>query len=169
MNQAELDVLIALAEDTVEAEGFEVERVELVGSTYITGAGQDVDILVLVEKQEFRGIGSDSFEDESWQYGGYEIEMEGGPCAGSHWGSWKKTIAGKVVNLLVTDNEEWFGNFIKAADICYLLHKMSKPPVEGMKPMVMEETVRYAIHNILMDDSTADVEIAAMYYLKEVP
>jgi hypothetical protein len=139
-----------IAKAAVEAEGFDVKREPVVvGSSYISDSTtSDIDVLVWVDKREFQSsIGGYSFSGTSWTYGGSFPGLDAG---GNHWGSWKKWVDGEEVNLLVTDDEEWYWNFVAAAKVCRYLF---------LKGIVQEKNVRHGIHNILMEDSMPDDEL----------
>jgi hypothetical protein len=132
---------IAYALKAVSDEGYEVLRHDIVGSTYIADNHEsDLDILVLVKKWE--DVSCMCFD--GWAYGGSVGEGDD-----DKWGSWKKFYNGKDVNLLVTDSQEYFSNWLLAAEVCRFVSLMSKD---------IEPSLRLGIHNIIMDDSDASLE-----------
>lgn len=123
--------------------------VELVGSSYITGQiTGDIDVLVLIP-EAYGGVDTIGFD--GWTYGG---SLDEGTDV---WGSWKQyfNYIGDV-NMLVTFSDKYFYSWLKAADTCRFLHK---------RGFVLSRAERVGIHNILMDDSTADLELANLHRL----
>lgn len=170
MELEKISELVNLGKTAVEKEGFTVRYAEHVGSRYITGGyGNDFDVLILIEKPEFQnGIGMHVFGDESWKYDGSHPCIEP-HCGDDRWGSWKKAVDGEFVNIIITEDEGWYWNFIKSAEVCRFIHLMSYAKEAGINDEVMgrapfrtachERELRYGIHNILMEDSTAMDEL----------
>jgi hypothetical protein len=144
-----------IAEDAAKNEGFTVIKSIIVGSSYIADSTEgDVDVLVLVKKEPGKYLGEWAFDPESgWLYGG----SDPGPEADSHWGSWKKFTCGREVNLLLTDSKEWYDSFMQAAEVCKFIHL-----VQQKFGLVPEKTLRYGIHNILMDETDASWEAKSL-------
>lgn len=115
-------------------------RYEVVGSTYIKDNHKsDIDVLVLVKDICLECTGF-----EGWEYGG-SVGM-----GNDHWMSWKKyTVDGVEVNMLLTTDEQYFYSWLTAAEVCRFLH------LQGYD--IRTSTV-HGIHEIIMDDSTAEVE-----------
>lgn len=126
----------------------------IVGSTYIQDVGpsafntRDLDILVLVSEY---GPGPMEIGFEGWAYGGSVGEGND-----SLWGSWKRSYNGLEVNLLVTGNREYYYKWLTAAEVCRYISLMQDMACER------EDDYRIGIHNIIMDDSTAEYEIERM-------
>lgn len=130
---------------------YEVKHAEVVGSTYIAGKeDRDIDVLLLVKAD--RNVEEMGFD--GWAYGGSVGEGND-----SHWGSWKKTFEGRDLNMLITTDETYFNAWLTAAEVCRYLHCKTNSYVDGVKPVIREADVRIAIHNIIMDDSTANEEL----------
>ena len=107
------------------------KRIELVGSTYIYGQGNDIDILVLLDSN---GVGVDELRLPGWVYGGST------PKSGDGWCSWKQGD----INLLVTEDQTYFNSWVTAAEVCkYLFLK---------RGVVLDKPDRIAVHAIIMDD-----------------
>jgi len=131
--------------EALRREGHKPERMEVVGSSYITDkTNGDLDILVYVNQGEFSiGVGSMAFT--GWTYGGSV-----GEDGEDNWGSWKKHVDGVgEVNMLVTTDETYFNAWLTSAEVCRLLH---------LRGILVPRDVRVGIHSIIMDDSTADYE-----------
>lgn len=139
-----LDKIKEKVRETVASEFGVPERVEVVGSTYITDAvGRDVDVLVYAERDEAQGS-VDAASFGGWDYGGSVGEGTEGK-----WGSWKRDLDGVAVNLLLCTDLDYFNAWLTAAEVCRLLFLQDGDTGKG---------IRVAIHNIIMDDSTADDE-----------
>lgn len=119
---------------------------ELVGSTYIADEQtRDVDILVLIPDADLSCI---FFSD--WQYGGSV-----GMGNESDWMSWKCVQNGLEINMLLTNKKTYFNAWLTAAEVCRFLF------LKGIK---LPSAAVHGIHEIIMDDSTADVEITRRNY-----
>jgi len=106
----------------------------LVGSTYIEDKlTNDVDVLLLVPT--FPLIPWDALT--GWAFDG------SGSKGDPRFQSLKKEVDGVVVNLLVTNNQLFFNNWVKAAQVCFLLHQD-----DG----VIEKRNRTSIHDIIMGE-----------------
>jgi len=107
------------------------KRIGLVGSTYIYGGGNDIDILVLLDST---GGSIEELRLPSWEYGGST------PKSGDKWCSWKQGD----INLLVTEDQTYFNAWVTAAEVCkYLFLK---------RGVVLDKPDRIAVHAIIMDD-----------------
>jgi hypothetical protein len=133
---------IAVAKKAISlALGKDIEQLrwDVVGSTYIKDKdSSDVDILVLDESM--------SLEEqffEGWAYGGSV------GAGNDHWMSWKRTVDGVEVNMLLVTDKTYFDLWLTAAEVCRFLH------LQGCD--VKSATV-HGIHEIIMDDSTAEEE-----------
>lgn len=121
--------------------GVDIEtlRYEIVGSTYISDkVTSDVDILVfdpsrMLEEELFDG----------WAYGGSV------GIGNDNWMSWKRTVDGVEVNMLLVTNEAYFNSWLTAAEVCRFLH------LQGYN---LRSASVHGVHEIIMDDSTADYE-----------
>lgn len=111
----------------------------IVGSTYIQGEGSDIDCLFLWEKVDVQCIGF-----PGWDYGGSIGEGNE-----SNWGSWKKGN----INLLVTSSKESYNAWLTSAEVCRFL---------SLRKIGLTRDERVAIHNIVMDDSTAEGETESL-------
>ena len=118
---------------------------DLVGSMYIVGEGQDIDVLVLVQVLGNNDI--QALEIEGWEYGG-SIPGEG---CGDNWISLKK----KDINLLVTSDKEYYDKWITAAEVCKYLQDSG---------VILTKQQRVSVHSIIMDDSAANVETKGKDY-----
>lgn len=115
---------------------------EFVGSGYIIDrAHGDVDLLVLVDRHP------DDLRFEGWVYGG-----SGGDYH-NQWGSWKRLVDGVEINMLLTNDADYYRAWCTAAEVCRFLH---------LSGVVVDKSRRIAIHNIIMDDSAAVSEQAAL-------
>lgn len=112
---------------------------ELVGSTYYRGEGQDIDILVLTSGD------IDSMSFDGWAYGGSE------GLFGSTWMSWKKG----TTNMLVTNKREYFSAWCTAAEVAKFL---------VLNGVTLRKGDVHGIHEIIMDDSTAEDEAKRRNY-----
>lgn len=109
-----------------------------VGSSYITGDGADLDLVVLVKikgstehdqliKAGFRWTGRDEYDDDQFA-----------------------TFRQDHINVMLTDSREFFAKFQEAAEVCKFLHQQY-----GFG----DKTTRIAIHRILMnEESVSEVQ-----------
>ena len=110
------------------------KRIELVGSTYIYGGGNDIDILVLLDRAIPLCPDVDALRLPGWEYGGST------PKSGDKWCSWKQGI----INILVTADQTYFNDWVTAAEVCkYLFLK---------RGIVLDKPERIAVHEIIMVD-----------------
>ena len=143
----ELDARIKLAQeavaDAIRVEGHTLVKTDLVGSTYITDKrDSDLDILCLVKSI----TDVDSMAFGGWAYGGSVGEGSDGV-----WGSWKKHISGAgEVNMLIVTDESYFNAWLTSAEVCRYLY---------LRGIVVPRVDRVSIHNIIMDDCSADIEV----------
>jgi len=136
-----------------EALGKDIDnfRHEVVGSTYIKGSDKsDVDMLILYPTRRTKGYSVnwgagdlDKLWFDGWTYGG-SVGM-----GNDNWMSWKRTVDGVEVNMLLVDEQPYFDSWLAASEVCRFLHLQGYDIKTG--------TV-HGIHEIIMDDSTAEVE-----------
>lgn len=118
--------------------GIKARQTSFVGSSYITDRTDgDVDVLCLINRDP-NDIGFDG-----WLYGGSVHE------GGDQWGSWKRTVDGVEVNMLLTQDLTYFMAWCTAAEVCRYLH---------LSGVTVPRVQRIGIHNIVMDDSDAESE-----------
>ncbi len=129
MNPIEYDLLISI--DPRLAEWAFAART--VGSTYIYGHGEDLDLLVLVRTPVGMSSLVNSWYHPDFKYGG------SGPKSGDNWCSWKRG----TLNLLLTDDEDLYDRWLMAAEVCRYLHLA--------KGVVLTKPERIAIHDIIME------------------
>lgn len=125
-----------------------IEEVAIVGTAYIEDKDStDVDILVFLRP------GCRPAEElylENWTYSGSNAAHTNDKFA-----SFKRVVMGVTVNLLVTSDALYFMDWVTAAEVCRFLHVMGVPVPAG---------VRHGIHEIIMDDSTAEQEAPRRNY-----
>lgn len=112
-------------------------RYQLVGSTYIMGQGKDIDMLFKVE--------SLSEASEFLRRKGWDAESEAYELSNQQFMSFR---AGNV-NVLVTHDDEFFGGFLGAAEVCKYLR------LRGYLD-IGQRDVRVAIHAIVRDYKSAE-------------
>jgi hypothetical protein len=123
--------LVTIVRNASEELFLHAKRIELVGSTYIHGQGNDIDILVLLDST---GGSVDELRLPGWVYGGST------PKSGDKWCSWKQGD----INLLVTADQTYFNAWVTATEVCkYLFLK---------RGIVLDKPERIAVHAIIMDD-----------------
>ena len=117
-------------------------NLQIVGSTYIQGKQtSDVDVLVGVP------IDPDRVAFSGWEYGG------SGGTGNPNWGSWKRTVDGVEVNMLLCVSQEYIDKWLIAADVCRMLHLSGANLRAGQV---------HGIHEVIMED--ADPELVAVMY-----
>jgi hypothetical protein len=126
-------VLETIVREASEELFLHAKRIELVGSTYIHGQGNDIDILVLLDSAAPTCLSVASLILPGWIYGGST------PKSGDGWCSWKQGD----INLLVTADQTYFNAWVTAAEVCRYL------ALRGVK---LEKPDRIAVHAIIMDD-----------------
>jgi hypothetical protein len=109
----------------------------LVGSTFIIGKGEDIDILMQVTG----GIEAVNYSDNGLARGGSECLFEH-----DRWVSLKDANG---TNFLLTTSRPYYEAWCTSAEVCRLLH------LQGVS---IPKDLRVAIHNVVMDDSTAEEE-----------
>lgn len=115
------------------------EEVQLIGSCYTHDAAlaEDVDVLMRVQELTDHWV---TLVELGFERGG---SMEEGP-EGDCWESWKKNQPDrKAINLLLTDDSEFYDKFVVAAEVCRFLRLDTK-------------LKRQAVHQIVMDGFKAD-------------
>ena len=117
-------------------------NLHIVGSTYIKDKQtSDVDVLVGVP------IDPNCVTFSGWEYGGSV------GIGNSNWGSWKRTVDGVEVNMLLCDSHEYIDRWLTAADVCRMLHLSGANLRAGQV---------HGIHEVIMED--ADPELIAVVY-----
>lgn len=107
------------------------DHIEVVGSSYIEGKDtSDIDVLVYVPFTNALGV------PDNWTFGG---SNSGGGDPRFH--SYKAEIQGRIINMLVTQDIQFYLRWCEAADKCKLLH-ITDPGVE--------RSMRIAIHDEYM-------------------
>ena len=117
-------------------------NLHIVGSTYIKDKQtSDVDVLVGVP------IDPNCIAFPGWDYGG------SAGIGNSSWGSWKRTVGGVEVNMLLCDSQEYIDKWLTAADVCRMLHLSGANLRAGQV---------HGIHEVIME--AADPELIAVVY-----
>lgn len=130
------DVIKAANESVKHALGPYYKTSDLVGSLYIIGEGNDIDIIALVsDKTEarcaarvngFRYTGEDSGEEDDFD-----------------------TFRKGDINLMITENSEFHANFLQASEVCRFLFEQCG---------ISDRATRVAVHRIIMhEESVEDV------------
>lgn len=148
MNPDRIDIAKAAVAEAMALQGFRIKDTNIVGSTYIKHRPDgDIDVLVL----------SDTCPDEAhfpgWIYGGSGAMR--GPDNPDMFGSWKRTVQGVEVNLLLVSGETYFRRWLDAAEVCRFMHLKGVPLTRGLV---------HGIHEIIMADSDAATEITRRDY-----
>lgn len=111
--------------------------VRLVGSTFIKGEGNDIDILVQVKDL-------DKAESVAIQAG---YRKDGGSCC--EFETWSSLKLGKV-NLLLCHDPEYYDRWVMAAEACQFLHK---------RGVTLSTGDVHGVHAIIMDGTEVDAEV----------
>lgn len=118
-----------------EAFGVEsVEEIALVGTQFISGEGQDIDFVVLVDKAMQARAPSDS----GW------LNTSG--VSGSGTEDLFETYRKGDVNLIVTEDAEFITQFKQAAEISKYVNSFYK----------LDKSQRIKLHRIIMNGETAE-------------
>lgn len=122
-------------------------ELHIVGSTYIRDRTDgDVDILTYHESFDV-----DAMSFSGWLYGG-----SAGLCPDNNkWMSWKKIVNGVEVNMLIVGDKAYRNQWLTAAEVCRFLH---------LKGVALPSPVVHGVHEIIMDDSTAEDEVKRRDY-----
>lgn len=104
----------------------------LVGSAYTMGAGQDIDLLLLVDNKD---VSRFTLTCKGAEVGGSSDPLAMQDC-------WESMRLGKL-NILLCDDEEFFEKWKTAAEVCKYLKL-------GIKQQ------RVDVHRIIMDGLTAE-------------
>lgn len=120
------------ADGVVEGLPFKVETHTFIGSALIFGEGNDVDILLLVNRDLLEC--HDDLKERGWATPGSEFYS----MDEDNWFSARKG----VVNLLVTDSQEHYDHMAMGALICYNLNKAGRLPRD-------DKDMRVIIHRTL--------------------
>lgn len=142
-------IAMTAAQAAMDAQGYHGKQFALVGSAFICDRqDSDVDVLVLSttspEEATFPG----------WEYGGSGQHAHIGDNE-DKFGSWKRTVDGIEVNLLLVADEVYFRRWLDAAEVCRFLH---------LKGVLLQRGLVHGVHEIIMDDSTAELEIGRRDY-----
>ena len=124
-------------------QSFSDEQLAIVGSTYISDKEtSDVDVLLTVplDPQELSFSG--------WEYGGST------PLCGDAWCSWRRTVDGVDVNLLICNDSAYIRRWLTSAEVCRYLH---------LQGIYMHTCNVHAVHAIIMDERAAVDELGRNY------
>lgn len=122
--------------EDLKARGIVVFAGWMVGSTYICGAGEDLDVLVRVDDLN---CAIELLPD-------YDREGEDGEYPeDDHWVSLRKDN----LNLLLTDSHDLYMKWLTAAEVCKYLHQRQGTPYSP-------KDERIAVHRIIMDGDTTE-------------
>ncbi len=79
----------------------------------------DIDFLCLLEEYDDLSVLADKLDLDGWDVGGSGDSMSG-------FESWKKEINGEIYNLILTADEPFFNDFMKATMLCQLENALDK-------------------------------------------
>lgn len=157
INIAKLAVFEALSQEFSNSHAvLTFNTAEVVGSTYISDrTDSDVDILCWDKSFDINNM---TFS--GWAYGG-----SGGLCPyDGKWMSWKREVNGVTVNMLLTRDADYYGKWLTAAEVCRFIHlKAGQLDHEALCDGLTRAMV-HGVHEIIMDDSTAEDEIKRRNY-----
>ncbi len=108
----------------------------LVGSTAILGKGNDTDMLYMVKDL--------SVASEFLRRKGWDAEAEQYEKFDQCFMSFHAHPAEGVLNILITDSQDFFAGFARSVEVCKYLHKKGFTEVEN-------RDVRVAIHQMVRD------------------
>lgn len=118
-------------------------QLAIVGSTYIAdNETADVDVLLTVP------LNPPELSFDGWEYGGST------PKCGDSWGSWRRTVDGVDVNLLICSNANYIERWLTSAEVCRYLH---------LRGINLRTCGVHAVHAIIMDYRFAKDELGRNY------
>lgn len=122
--------------------GWRFNRAVQVGSNYILGKGVDLDIVV-------HAIYPLAHAEGLLKAASYTISENGsGDAEDDNFRCFRKGD----VNVMLTADEEWYGQFVKSAEVCRAMHLL------GLG--IDMKAARIAVHRVLMDDEDAKIAVA---------
>lgn len=135
----------------MKATGKTIEDIEAahVGTSYIKGDGNDIDVLVYAPVE---GLACSVDMGVEWTHGG---STGNNACNRSKWESWKRNVGEVEVNLIFINDLDYFNKWKQAAEACLFLEHCGKNLTRGEI---------HGVHSIVMDTSRADVELYIRSY-----
>lgn len=137
----------------MKATGKTIEDIDAahVGTSYIKGDGNDIDVLVYAPVE---GSAGSVYIGDEW--------ARGGSCGNdeahrSKWESWKRNVGEVEVNLIFINDLDYFNKWKQAAEACRFLerslphHRLTRGEIHG-------------VHAIIMDGSNAEHELGIRNY-----
>lgn len=136
-------VLDALSRCSAAPSDIDDGHLAIIGSTYIADKETaDVDVLLTVP------LNPNELSFDGWEYGGST------PKCGDAWCSWRRTVEGVDVNLLICERGEYIERWLTSAEVCRYLH------LQGIN---LRTCNVHAVHSIIMDDRCATDELGRNY------
>lgn len=135
----------------MKATGKTIEDIEAahVGTSYIKGEGNDIDVLVFAPVEGSAGsvdIGGE------WTRGG---STGNNADNRGNWESWKRHVGEIEVNLIFINDLDYFDKWKQAAEACRFMQE---------KCLCLTRGEIHGIHAIIMDGSDADHELSIRNY-----
>ena len=136
-------VLYALSRCSAVPSDIDDRQLAIIGSTYIADKETaDVDVLLTVP------LNPNELGFDGWEYGGST------PKCGDAWGSWRRTVGGVDVNLLICGHTGYIERWLTSTEVCRYLH------LQGIN---LRTCNVHAVHAIIMDDRCATDELGRNY------
>lgn len=114
-----------------------VEKIEHVGSSFINGEGVDLDLVAKVKDLHY--------SQDLLEAAGYKLSTSGSG-SGDEFCCFRKGD----VNVMITESQSWYDEFVKAAWACRVV------TLQGFQ---LDKDGRIAIHRIIMDSESPEVAI----------
>jgi hypothetical protein len=108
---------------------------EQVGSSYVLGAGMDLDMVVHVEDIDTAAMCLDEV--------GYTCNSKDYEGSTDNF----KCLRSGLVNVTLVSSERWFHNFVLSSEVCKALR-------------LSEKWQRVAVHRVIMDEEDAETAVA---------
>lgn len=137
--QADVDSYVEQLRPTLASKGLSIQHHAWVGSTYINGEGNDIDIVVHVVAAPYSpGIHGICWSEVGLVYGGSEPNG-----CDDNWVSTKDACG---YNIIFVTDPDYYAKWVTAAEVCRQLCLWCVP---------LDKAMRVKLHAIIMDEEDA--------------